>query len=663
MFDKYEIRTYPEYVQFDDSDTESDLKKTTASSKKMTYINPKRISLNQTECIFTNDNNISFYQSDLKSSYKERKYKSLNRNLKNRNDEFDLFKKKTNLIFQPYYVEEQFSYNYTNTEDNNENNTNNNTPLTQRILLDNYLRKSSHQVPKRTIKAYQNQFDVEKSDNFNVLSYKQPEYESDIPTKEGKSKIIQIFKKEEAGELFFPSKRVQSPQSPSSSNNSGKKTKLFSYQTPTLKFQSFFGSNTRAKNPKITQAKSTSKRKANQFEDFNIDKLIEIGDNKSKNLKHILSFGKKINKIKNKNKKKINLNYNTNKDLRFNHLDLEEKSKMQKKEDNLMGIVQISPKRIENQEINNNNINNSNIINDNNNNNSKENKKLMTKKIVYHGQIKRKRNINNTKDFMNSNKVIPNENQIQGNININRNGNSAKEILSNDNIINSNNNNNLNNSSIKLKMLSTNRKLKDNEHLFNKTKANSLCHQITPKKALQKKKININLTDNLKYSINYDNLYNILQKNNKYINNYTKMNLGNSVSFGNKTLNDIPKKTVLTEENENDNKNYIQKIKPSLKKAIINESENPIKRFNKNQTNTHIYISKANNNNNSNNNSNNANNQASKKMSDKVFKAKNYYGYDERHNLEGPINNHSYYVSVYSKKNINQKNLSTDKIN
>ena len=663
MFDKYEIRTYPEYVQFDDSDTESDLKKTTASSKKMTYINPKRISLNQTECIFTNDNNISFYQSDSKSSYKERKYKSLNRNLKNRNDEFDLFKKKTNLIFQPYYVEEQFSYNYTNTEDNNENNTNNNTPLTQRILLDNYLRKSSHQVPKRTIKAYQNQFDVEKSDNFNVLSYKQPEYESDIPTKEGKSKIIQIFKKEEAGELFFPSKRVQSPQSPSSSNNSGKKTKLFSYQTPTLKFQSFFGSYTRAKNPKITQAKSTSKRKANQFEDFNIDKLIEIGDNKSKNLKHILSFGKKINKIKNKNKKKINLNYNTNKDLRFNHLDLEEKSKMQKKEDNLMGIVQISPKRIENQEINNNNINNSNIINDNNNNNSKENKKLMTKKIVYHGQIKRKRNINNTKDFMNSNKVIPNENQIQGNININRNGNSAKEILSNDNIINSNNNNNLNNSSIKLKMLSTNRKLKDNEHLFNKTKANSLCHQITPKKALQKKKININLTDNLKYSINYDNLYNILQKNNKYINNYTKMNLGNSISLGNKTLNDIPKKTVLTEENENDNKNCIQKIKPSLKKAIINESENPIKRFNKNQTNTHIYISKANNNNNSNNNSNNANNQASKKMSDKVFKAKNYYGYDERHNLEGPINNHSYYVSVYSKKNINQKNLSTDKIN
>ena len=44
-------------------------------------------------------------------------------------------------------------------------------------------------------------------------------------------------------------------------------------------------------------------------------------------------------------------------------------------------------------------------------------------------------------------------------------------------------------------------------------------------------------------------------------------------------------------------------------------------------------------------------------------KTKNYDGFDERHNLEGTINNHSYYVSVYSKKKINQKNLSTDKIN
>ena len=34
----------------------------------------------------------------------------------------------------------------------------------------------------------------------------------------------------------------------------------------------------------------------------------------------------------------------------------------------------------------------------------------------------------------------------------------------------------------------------------------------------------------------------------------------------------------------------------------------------------------------------------------KDFKNKRYYGYDDRHNLEGTINNHTIYVSVYTKK-------------
>ena len=34
----------------------------------------------------------------------------------------------------------------------------------------------------------------------------------------------------------------------------------------------------------------------------------------------------------------------------------------------------------------------------------------------------------------------------------------------------------------------------------------------------------------------------------------------------------------------------------------------------------------------------------------KDYKNKRYYGYDDRHNLEGTINNHSVYVSVYTKK-------------
>ncbi len=42
-------------------------------------------------------------------------------------------------------------------------------------------------------------------------------------------------------------------------------------------------------------------------------------------------------------------------------------------------------------------------------------------------------------------------------------------------------------------------------------------------------------------------------------------------------------------------------------------------------------------------------------------KLKNYYGYDERHPLEGTINNHSTFVSIYSRKIINHSNHSRDK--
>ena len=333
----------------------------------------------------------------------------------------------------------------------------------------------------------------------------------------------------------------------------------------------------------------------------------------------------KLIKLKKKNKK--NLNYNTGNDIRFNHLDIKEKLDGHKKEDNLFDIIKISPKKAESQEIN-------NICNDISEKN--ENKKIMTKKLVYHGQIKRKRNIKNTKSLMNSNKCIPNENQKKENIN----RNTTKEIISknnNDNSIYNNSSNNSNNDTIKLKTVSTNRKSKENENYFNKTSGNPIYHQITPKKTLQihKKKIDINLKDKIKYSINYDNLNNILQKNNKFINNYTMMN------FGNKSQSELPKQIIPVEEIVDNKKNYTQKIKTVIKKAVINNEENPIKKYNKNNPNT----------------------QTMKKIYDKGFKTKNYYGYDERHNLEGTINNHSYYVSVYSKKKINQKNLSTDKIN
>ena len=45
MNDKYKIKTYPEYFKYDDSDTEAEKTKTAIKSKKkVTYINPKKIS-------------------------------------------------------------------------------------------------------------------------------------------------------------------------------------------------------------------------------------------------------------------------------------------------------------------------------------------------------------------------------------------------------------------------------------------------------------------------------------------------------------------------------------------------------------------------------------------------------------------------------------------
>ena len=57
----------------------------------------------------------------------------------------------------------------------------------------------------------------------------------------------------------------------------------------------------------INQAKSTSKSRINQLNDFNIEKLIEIGDNKTNKFGNILSFGKKIKCLKNRNRIKKKL--------------------------------------------------------------------------------------------------------------------------------------------------------------------------------------------------------------------------------------------------------------------------------------------------------------------------------------------------------------------
>ena len=127
------------------------------------------------------------------------------------------------------------------------------------------------------------------------------------------------------------------------------------------------------------------------------------------------------------------------------------------------------------------------------------------------------------------------------------------------------------------------------------------------------------------------------------------INKDNKNHKDNKKQKDISKKIILTETDRNmKNKNIYQRIKPTIKTAsnnpVISEANNNNKRITKNNTTNKIL-------------------QSFKKMPDKNFKIKNYYGYDERHNLEGTINNHSYYVSVYSRQQANKKNSSIEKIN
>ena len=60
-----------------------------------------------------------------------------------------------------------------------------------------------------------------------------------------------------------------------------------------MKYQSFFGSFNCTKNSRIT--KSSSKLKINQLNDFNIEKLIEIGDKYANLKKAVLPLGKIMN--------------------------------------------------------------------------------------------------------------------------------------------------------------------------------------------------------------------------------------------------------------------------------------------------------------------------------------------------------------------------------
>jgi len=662
MYEKYEIRTYPENCIQENSETDSENEIDSLPFKKATYVNESDnpySNENITSSLMDKVNNkINTYQQNYNkrnvNNPKVKKKKLKNDSLPNNFDSDIINENKISCSNPNLKRKKKLIKGFENKTGHNTN---------QKINLNKYFNITEAQLPKKSLKKYQCQYlDVENRDNFRVLSYRPEDYETDYNKENGKSKLIQIFKKQEASELFFPSKRTKSPPSPLNSNKKEKDKSLSFYQTPTLKFQSFFGSFMRTKNNKNSnQSKSTSKCKVNQLEDFNIEKLIEIGDNQSNKWNNILAFGNKIKTLKKKNRMK---KLKTQENIRFrvntdNDIDLEAQEIKQPTQK--IQRIELDKKEY-------------NALRSHNN----------YKKIVYHGQIKRKRNIQQNQIMISSskenkeqfNKINPqNYTNEQNNQNINKNNfviRTRRINTSTNNSIGINPiayiNKSSNTSKIKKKITKSNPKLQgseffyqsknmngnggntpnyNNRRIINRSNTNNgIVNKNSPLKTQPDKKIiymnnkNINqqnktntspvipINNNNKfhYSIKYYNNIDNNREKNKYM-DYSLMNRDKNIQ------KEKSKKNVLTEikeidYNDSNDNDFIEEKKLDIKKGVNTDDE----KFRKTQ-----------------NISNGAINDI-KKNNQRDYRNKRYYGYDDRHNLEGPINNHSVYVSVYTKK-------------
>lgn len=660
MYDKYGIRTYPENCIQENSETDSENEIDSLPFKKATYVN-------EVDNIYP-DENITRSLFD-KVNNKINNYQQNNNKNKNRNVHNPQIKKKKlkkNSLPNNYDSDIIGKNNISSTcnlkrnkrlikgfEEKTEFKTSN-----PKINLNKYFNISEAPLPNKSLRKYQTQYlDVENRDNFRVLSYRPEDYETDYNKENGKSKLIQIFKKQEASELFFPSKRAKSPPSLLNSGKKEKDKSLSFYQAPTLKFQSFFGSFMRPKMDKNSNlAKSTSKCRVNQLEDFNIEKLKEIGDNKSNKWNNILAFGNKIKSLKKKNRMK---KLKTEEYLRY-----KVKTEYDINEENQEKTQPIQRIELDKKDYN--------ALRTHNN----------FKKMVYHGQIKRKRNIQQNQVMNTSlnekkieNNKIGQQNYIreQNNLNVNKNDFVIRtrriNTSTNNNIkINPNNyiNKSSNSSKIKKKIIKSNPKYQgsefvypnksingngantpsyNNRRIINRSNTNNgIANEISPLKTQPDKKIyinnnNINQTNNNTTPIipeNSNNKFHYSIKHFNNVDNNREKNKYMNYSLTNKDKNiqkEKSKKNVLTEikeidYNESNDNEIIEEKKLSIKKGAITDDEKLRKTSN---------IS-------------NGGIKDVKKNIQKDYKNKRYYGYDDRHNLEGTINNHSVYVSIYTKK-------------
>ena len=610
MYTKYEIKTYQVNQTNQNFDQKKNLSKNTSkyyenieNSEKDsepflgTTFHPKSIFTKQ-------NNNISFYQSSSLNNFKNSKNKETNK-IKSENITPIMKTKNKNKIYNIKKAEEaneentiqNFSYNYSDIIDNkarnnrtiknninninininpNTNNFNfnncNNIERPKRINLNEKIVHKNKR--KRATKSYKKQLNVQKRDDFNVLSYQQPEAEftdTVINDKKHKNKIIKLYKKQEVDEIFFPSKRTHSP-----SITKNRKEEVEKYQTHTLKYQSFFGSFNCNKKEKMK--KSISKKKINQLNDFNIDKLIEIGDKYANLHQPVLPLGKIMNnnilffhnKIK-KNKFQIPINTSNN---CFNYSKYSRRtynSNAEEDKENIPNLVN-DKNRVTKKLISKNNLRSSK------NSKDKINDKIENQKLVSDDNTARK--------YLNFNNENPNPNQ-----------NSKIDIPE------ENNDNNKTNSSVIIRR----RNIKNNSGFLRKQnsydtniKDNNL-EEIIPKTKYQKITGDLSLNTS---SINSNAKYIILNKNKK----------------AHEKSIEIQKDKLITDVVKYNRNNSRKKIEQNNNRQILIDIN--VKRRNNRYRNDRINQNKT----------------------------KNYYGYDDRHNLEDTINNHAYYESMYYKK-------------
>ena len=578
MFTKYEIKSYP----INNSKKEQRKNYFHSKDKSNNYIedNDNILETNfQPKCIFTKkNNNISFYQSSSKNSFKNSKIKEDNKTpiitpiIKTKNKIYTI--KKTIENNNENSIQ-NFSYNYSDAIGNNKYNirtlnnniyqniNNYNKEKTEKINLREHLIKKSKRK-KRLTKSYKRQYNLQKRDDFNVLSYKQPENDSDINYKNNnKNKIIQLYKKQGVEEMFFPSKRTHSPSILKKRNKIKEK-----YLAQTLKNQKFFGSFNNNNSKEGKMVKSSSKTKINQLNDFNIDKLKEIGDKYANLYKPVLPLEKNMNNILHINKIKKNkfqVPINTYNNV-FNYSKYSKRTYNPNLDENKENIpVYINEKRVATKKVYKKKIKNPKFIKDKEDND--ENNKNDTYKTV-----KKYLNFKNVKQNCIIDDVIDMEDV-----------NSSTVIGRN-----------------KRKKSNNNEFLRKQKSLDYYNKVENDLEKGIPKRKYQKISCDSQMTEN-----NIKPNYIILNKARKNPEKYMIEN----------------KEKIMTEKNNYylNSRNIKEKPKQNNNREILIDI-NLSRKYKNNQLNQN--------------------------------KSKNYYGYDDRHNLEDTINNHSYFESLYSNKTL-----------